>query len=547
MAKPKGTATRGGFGGIVAWTTLLCGAALLMMCVLPLADRVVDAIPRASITADQGAAFLVDLEGLDVPFPQEPDPDSAVQLLEDGEPMLGRQLHADIRGRAKEGALFCAWGRWLYFRPSDGSDPRDNGRSYTLRVPRRAGAALGLSDASLLGLGLALLALGASILYARGLRAAGCSGTHLVPVLIGILLLVALAAFLDANVLDVSRATWRIAYGVLALLVLLALPILLFFRARLLRKDTQGPGGMARVFDKTLVLLPSLGAILLALECGARAFPFVDSLDLNPGIDYFWRDHDSPRNSLGWKEREVEPKRGPRILVLGDSFVEGAGVSRAQRFTDQLAALYRSEATDVHVLNAGACGFDTLHEAERLEAQGDRVQPDLIVLGYCLNDAEGANPEHRQKASVWTRFFLRKARSYFYYRAWNTVRGLLRSYAKTLQSEYGDESPGWSRVVDGFDRIRAWAKPRGVPVAVLVMPFFWAKAPAFEDEMERVVQLARSKGFRAWSALGDFDGRWADFAFSAVDAHPSAAAHAILAQKLKERLGPVRAAPPRAR
>ncbi|MGZ9020004.1 MAG: hypothetical protein ACXW3S_08565, partial [Rhodoplanes sp.] len=41
-------------------------------------------------------------------------------------------------------------------------------------------------------------------------------------------------------------------------------------------------------------------------------------------------------NSLGLRDIEVEPTTKPTILVIGDSFVYGAGVKDGERFTDRL-------------------------------------------------------------------------------------------------------------------------------------------------------------------------------------------------------------------
>src|SRR5262249_33644384 len=56
----------------------------------------------------------------------------AYELLEDGKPLgPGDCLHDDIR---KHGAgRFSFWGEQLYMSTPDGSDPRQNGRTYTIR------------------------------------------------------------------------------------------------------------------------------------------------------------------------------------------------------------------------------------------------------------------------------------------------------------------------------------------------------------------------------------------------------------------------------
>jgi len=67
---------------------------------------------------------------------------SSLRLFEAGVELgPAHSLHEDIRTRG--GGRFSHWGRWLLFSASDGSDPRTNGRAYTILYsttdsPRRA-------------------------------------------------------------------------------------------------------------------------------------------------------------------------------------------------------------------------------------------------------------------------------------------------------------------------------------------------------------------------------------------------------------------------
>ncbi len=93
-------------------------------------------------------------------------------------------------------------------------------------------------------------------------------------------------------------------------------------------------------------------------------------------------------------------------------------------------------------------------------------------------------------------------------------------------------SDGWRRVDEGLTRIAAWCRERKIPKYLIAMPLFSANADTYREVLDRVVVLARSKGFVAHNALDDFGGKWADLAVSAWDAHPGAGAHAILAKRL---------------
>lgn len=76
----------------------------------------------------------------------------------------------------------------------------------------------------------------------------------------------------------------------------------------------------------------------------------------------------------------------PRILVLGDSVVHGMDLPVAERFTDRLEALLSGAYPGVEVINAGVPGYSTYNERAWYGADGRVFEPDLLVLGICLND-----------------------------------------------------------------------------------------------------------------------------------------------------------------
>lgn len=91
-------------------------------------------------------------------------------------------------------------------------------------------------------------------------------------------------------------------------------------------------------------------------------------------------------NSHGLREREIPYAKPPgerRILVLGDSFVEGAQVSMDETCTRVLEELlHAGGAGDVRVINAGQGGWGTAQQYEFLRHEGVLYQPDLVVLVF---------------------------------------------------------------------------------------------------------------------------------------------------------------------
>ncbi len=94
-------------------------------------------------------------------------------------------------------------------------------------------------------------------------------------------------------------------------------------------------------------------------------------------------------NSLGFRDREVTARPRPgthRIVVLGDSITFAEELDVEHRFTELLQARFEAEGQPVEVLNLGVGGYDTLNEVAFFEQTGVALDPDLVVVAFCIND-----------------------------------------------------------------------------------------------------------------------------------------------------------------
>jgi hypothetical protein len=95
-------------------------------------------------------------------------------------------------------------------------------------------------------------------------------------------------------------------------------------------------------------------------------------------------------NSLGLREREfprAKPAGARRILVLGDSFTEGVGVSGAETFSRQLQGLLDTAGLGRwQIINAGVASYSPLLEYLYLKTEGLSLEPDLVLLNLDLSD-----------------------------------------------------------------------------------------------------------------------------------------------------------------
>ena len=95
-------------------------------------------------------------------------------------------------------------------------------------------------------------------------------------------------------------------------------------------------------------------------------------------------------NSRGLRDREIDPIKPPgvfRLLLLGDSFVEGAQVPLDDTVAKRLEAeLNATTGPRVEVVNAGNAGFGTAQELLFLEHEGHAYKPDLVVLVFFVDN-----------------------------------------------------------------------------------------------------------------------------------------------------------------
>jgi hypothetical protein len=98
-------------------------------------------------------------------------------------------------------------------------------------------------------------------------------------------------------------------------------------------------------------------------------------------------------NSLGLRYPELGPKSPDefRVLVLGDSITFGDFVLEGETWTRQMEALTGGRKKAVRFINAGLPGAGTAEELALFREVGERVKPDLVLVGMYLNDAQSGS------------------------------------------------------------------------------------------------------------------------------------------------------------
>ena len=261
--------------------------------------------------------------------------------------------------------------------------------------------------------------------------------------------------------------------------------------------------------------------------------------------------------------RELRPVRGSgaqiqrwqtvtvprvRLLIVGDSFTFGYGVTARQAYPGQLVTACNRLGRGVEIISYSRPGWNTHRERLALARDFDRIDPDVLILGHCLNDAEylitdrmlEQRPELRPwtPAAGWER---RLATHSILYRRFRQTRDglrlrpLLRAYYIGLYQN-GRGRRRWQR---SLRRIAASARQRRVPAVLVSFPVFDSELDeeyAYRDLHRAVSEAGTTAGFRVLDLLSVYDGhRGRDLALEPyTDPHPSALAHAIAAEAIAE-------------
>lgn len=249
-------------------------------------------------------------------------------------------------------------------------------------------------------------------------------------------------------------------------------------------------------------------------------------------------------NSLGFRDLEfpIEKREGEfRVIAIGDSFTVGFGVRLEDTWVQRLErALAAGRDGPVEVINAGwTHGMTAAGYHPWLAKEGVRFAPDLVVVGFCLNDMAmvpmvsypAVRPADVAKDLGW----LGSSRLLV-----EIVRGIRQRDEVGRRRDFGDLVRGdpaiWNDCQQGLRATRDVLAAHGVPLVVAIFPMLSdlrSEHNAFASLHGMVRTFCTAEGIRHVDLLPAFTGRdeqslWVH----ATDQHPNDAGHAIIAEAL---------------
>ena len=91
-------------------------------------------------------------------------------------------------------------------------------------------------------------------------------------------------------------------------------------------------------------------------------------------------------NSIGYRNREIGAKQGTRLLFMGDSITLGAYLPEEETFVRRVETLAQGEGRNWETINSGVSGISLKTELAILHETGLALEPDVVILGFYLND-----------------------------------------------------------------------------------------------------------------------------------------------------------------
>ncbi len=234
----------------------------------------------------------------------------------------------------------------------------------------------------------------------------------------------------------------------------------------------------------------------------------------NPVLRYVPRPGSKGVNSYGIRDHDYDlkkPQGTVRILVIGDSIGYGFCNDREALDLDSLfmkkleQSLQKTFPSPVEVINLCVSGYDTVQEVEFLVQKGLALDPDLVVVAYCLNDDFDASMElnyFKQQSQfgidseIGQKVFLS---SHLARMIW------LRNWQPEPQVAPVRQKETITRTERGFTRLADLAREKGFQPVVVVFPLFEAfDTYRWFGSHQRVAALCRKFQLPELDLIGPF-------------------------------------------
>ena len=174
-------------------------------------------------------------------------------------------------------------------------------------------------------------------------------------------------------------------------------------------------------------------------------------------------------NAEGHRDRDVPVARQPgvgRIVMVGDSFIEGWGVRADETISKRLEVLFDRGGTRVEVMNTGVGNYNTTMDVEAFLTRDAKYNPDVVVLNYVVNDAE---PVPAYTSTSWLARHSEAA--VFIEGAADSLRRIAQPAQQWDQYYLGlYDTPGWDASKAAIERLAVHCRTHQIVMVVVSWP-----------------------------------------------------------------------------
>jgi len=253
---------------------------------------------------------------------------------------------------------------------------------------------------------------------------------------------------------------------------------------------------------------------------------------------------DVKTNSLGLRDVEraiPKPADVYRIVVLGDSITFGWGVPFEHTFCQVLERKLNEKppipGKRFEVVNTGVGNSNTSMEVKYFEAEGYKLEPDLVLLAWFINDAEPTPVPtdnwfaYHSYAYTWITSMMDEVRR-------NNDKQV--GYQDYYRGLYADTQPGWPKSQAAIQSLARFCAERKIPCRVFLIPELHTLGPKYEfaDVHAKVKKVCEAAGLPTLELLDAFPAE-ADphkYWVSPGDAHPNGDGEELMGDRLDRAL-----------
>jgi len=176
----------------------------------------------------------------------------------------------------------------------------------------------------------------------------------------------------------------------------------------------------------------------------------------NQAGEYYTWGHKIKNNNFGFRDDldivTPKPKGIFKIIVLGDSLTWGAGLATEERYTNLLSRHLKEEFEEsvFEVLNLAYSGAPLIAYRNRLVKYIDVLDPDLIIVGFCLNDPQPRSQDYsieREQFLNENVALLAKIKTLFHSLGFTYLSNRVKKSAITISQNLG-LIPHWTEAMD---------------------------------------------------------------------------------------------------